>query len=67
MYANAYRAMNPRPTRCATGGPGSSAVLMTVRYVNPRRAETSRAAGPANRTTRDDMMIRKAMAIPSAP
>jgi hypothetical protein len=67
MYANAYSEMKPRPTRCAAGGPGSSAAVLAVRYFHPRRAEPSRAAGPANRTTRDDKVIRKAMAIPLVP
>jgi hypothetical protein len=63
MYANAYSEMKPHPTRCAAGGPGPSAALIAGRYLNPRRTEPSRAAGPANRTTREDM-IRKAMVTP---
>src|SRR5690348_3067913 len=63
MYASAYRAMKPGPTRCAAGGPGPAAALLAVRYFDPRRTEPSRAAGPANRTTRADM-IRKAMVTP---
>jgi len=46
MYANAYSEIKPQPTRSAAGGPGSSAVLMAVRYFNPRRAVPSRAAAP---------------------
>ena len=68
MYANVYSEMKPHPTRHAPGGSGSSAASAAVRSFNPRRAVPGRAAAPANRTTREDMMIRKDMVIiPCAP
>jgi hypothetical protein len=68
MYANVYSEMKPQPTRRAPGGSGSSAASAAVRSFNPRRAVPGRAAAPANRTTREDMMIRKDMVIlPRAP
>jgi hypothetical protein len=62
MYANVYSEMKPHPTRCAPGDSGSRAASVAVGYFNPRRAVPGRAAAPANRTTREDM-IRKDMVI----
>ena len=58
MYASVYSEMKPHPTRRA---PGSSAASAAVRTFNPSRAVPGRAAAPANRTTREDMVISKDM------
>ena len=63
MYANVYSEMKPHPTRRAPGGSGSSAASAAVRSFNPRHAVPGRAAAPANRTTREDMVISKDMVI----
>ena len=63
MYANVYSEMKPHPTRCAPGGSGSSAASAAVRSFNPSRAVPGRAAAPANRTTREDIVISKDMVI----
>jgi hypothetical protein len=68
MYASVYSEMKPHPTRCAPGGPGSSAASAAVRSFNPRRAVPGQAAALANRATREDMMTRKDLVIlPRAP
>jgi hypothetical protein len=58
MYASVYSEMKPQPTRRTPGGSGSSAASDAIRSFNPRRAVPGRAA-VANRTTREDMMIRR--------
>ena len=63
MYASVYSEMKPHPTRRAPGGSGSSATSVAVGFFNPRRAVPGRAAAPANRTTREDMVISKDMVI----
>ena len=64
MYASVYSEMKPDPTRRGPGGSGSSAASAAVRSFNPRRAVPGQTAAPANRTTREDMMISKDMVIP---
>jgi hypothetical protein len=64
MYASVYSEMKPHPTRCA---PGSRAASVAVGYFNPRRAVPGRAAAPANRTTREDMIRKDMLILPCAP
>jgi hypothetical protein len=67
MYASVYSEMKPHPTRRAEGGSGSSAAPAAVRSCDSRRAVPGQAAAPANRTTREGMMILKGMVILSSP
>ena len=63
INASVYSKIKPQPTRCAAGGPASSAASAAGRSFGPRRAVPGQAAAPAYRIARADTMIREVMVI----
>ena len=64
MYANAYSEIKPQPDPVCRGRPGLQRSLGCGSVLQSAPRSTRPGRSPANRPTRDDMMIRKAMVIP---